>query len=78
MSEREKEVLNIGMGNMDMRPYSVVLEMKSLLGSLVDEGTSMDSGTMDGEADMYATIGGREYSIIVRASKAQIAKESSP
>lgn len=49
----------------DNAPYSVASELKRLLVSMSDHGTSIDSGTMDGQAHLWVTIGGTEYFIAV-------------
>lgn len=59
----------------DMRPYSVVMELKRVLAALADHGTSMDSGTSARSADLWITIGGIEYFINVRPSNNQLIKE---
>ena len=59
----------------DNGPISLVHEMCQLLKPIADQGTSMDTGTMDGEADMIISVGGVEYFIIVRRSNAQLAKD---
>jgi hypothetical protein len=74
--ESERGVVNIGVSQgFDMRPYSLVLEMKRLLAPIADQGSSMDSGTLDGLADMYLTVGGVEFFISVAPSKSQAAKD---
>lgn len=52
----------------DQRPFSVATELRSLLSTLKDEGTSIDSGSGDGCADLWVTIGGVEYFISIRPS----------
>jgi len=49
----------------DNGPYSVASELKRLLASVADHGTSIDSGTMDGQAHLWVTIGGTEFFITV-------------
>lgn len=49
----------------DGGPYSVACELKSLLASVADHGTSIDSGTMAGQAHLWVTIDGTEYFIAV-------------
>jgi len=49
----------------DNGPYSVASELKRLLASVVDHGSSIDSGTMDGQAHLWVTIGGTEFFIAV-------------
>lgn len=54
----------------DNGPYSVASELKRLLVSVADHGTSIDSGTMDGQAHLWVTIDGTKYFITVeRASR---------
>ena len=57
-------------------PYSVASELKRLLASVADHGTSIDSGTMDGRAHMWVTIGGTEFFITVE--KASGRSKSNP
>ena len=73
--KRETEVVDLGLSvGFDMRPYSIVTEMKRLLAPIADEGSSMDSGTMDGEADLYLTVGGVEFFITVKLSNSYKAR----
>ena len=60
----------------DNGPYSVASELKRLLVSVADHGTSIDSGTMDGQAHLWVTIGGSEYFIAVE--KALGASKNNP
>jgi hypothetical protein len=46
-------------------PLSLAHELREFLKSVVDEGTNIDSGGGDGVADLWPTIGGREYHIRV-------------
>lgn len=52
-------------------PYFVACELKSLLASVVDHGTKIDSGTMGGQARLWATIGDTEYFIVVEKASGQ-------
>lgn len=54
--------------NWDGSPYSLASELKRLLTSVTDLGTNIDSGTMDGQAYLWATIDGTEYFITVEKS----------
>lgn len=74
--DREKHVFEVASNaGFDMRPYSVVTELKRVLASLADHGTSMDSGTGSRSADLWLTIGGVEYFLTVRPSNNQLIKE---
>jgi hypothetical protein len=65
--EQEKQVFDIaGAAGFDMTPYSLALEIKAFLQSRKDEGTSIDSGTFSGEADLNLTIDGRRYSVVIK------------
>jgi hypothetical protein len=57
-------------------PYFVASELKRLLASVADYETSIDSGTMDGQAHLWVTIGGTEYFITVE--KASGRSKSNP
>jgi hypothetical protein len=75
--EREKQVIEIAaLNNFDMRPYSLALEIKQFLQFRKDEGTSIDSGTFSGEADLNVQIDGREYFITIRASARQVSDDT--
>lgn len=60
----------------DSGPHSVASELKRLLASVADHGTSIDSGTMDGEAHLWVTIDGTEYFITVE--KASVLSKNNP
>jgi hypothetical protein len=51
----------------DKGPLSLAHELRQMLKGIVDEGTNIDSGGGDGMADVWATIGGREYYISITA-----------
>ena len=55
----------------DSGPYSVASELQRLLASVADHGTSIDSGTMDGEAHLWVTIGGTDFFITVEKASGQ-------
>lgn len=49
----------------DSGPYNMASELKRLLASVADHGTRIDSGTMDGQARLWVTVGGDKYFITV-------------
>ena len=53
----------------DKGPLSLAHELRQFLKSVADEGTSIDSGGMDGAADLWVKIGGVEYYIAISRSK---------
>jgi len=86
--EEERGVLDIAAQHWDTAPYTVALEVKRLLGPIVDAGTSIDSGTgllwpwgapapIEGhaDADLHPIIDGVEYHLTVRKSNRQLIKE---
>jgi hypothetical protein len=54
----------------DNGPLSLAHEIRNLLKSVVDENTGIDSGGGDGMADLWATVGGVEYFITIKRSRA--------
>lgn len=55
----------------DNRPIIIAHELRTMLKSIVDAGTSIDSGCGDGIADLHPVIGGVEYHIQIRRSSHQ-------
>lgn len=55
----------------DKGPLSLAHEIRNLLKSVVDDGTSIDSGGGDGVADLWPIIGGVEYHIAIKRSASQ-------
>jgi hypothetical protein len=54
----------------DLRPITLVQEIRTLIKPLTDEGSSMDTGTANGEADMWFTVGGAEFLMTIKSPKA--------
>ena len=78
MFDPTKHVLNLATSSgFDTRPYEVVLKIKEAIRSVVDRDTAMDTGTLDGGADLWAWFDGREYLISIKASGLQRKKELS-
>jgi hypothetical protein len=50
-------------------PLSLAHELREFLKSVVDAGTSIDSGGGDGCADLWPIIGGVEYHIVIMAPR---------
>jgi len=69
----ERIVHEIMPGHWDINPYSVACEIKSLIKSMADASTSIDSGAGDGVADLWLRVCGEEYHICVRRSGANSA-----
>lgn len=51
-------------------------EIRELLTSVRDHGTSSDGGGGMGQADLWVTVQGVEYFITVRKSNSQLRKDS--
>lgn len=62
----------------DQRTHIAMMEIQSLLHSIKDEGTEIDTGSGMGSADLWITSGGVEFFISVRLSNRQISKDASP
>lgn len=62
----------------DGRPLSLAHEIRTFLGSIVDQGTSIDSGSGADGADLWATVGGREYYVHIRPSNNTLKAEGKP
>lgn len=60
----------------DRKPAGIASEIREFLKSIKDEGTNIDSGGMDGCADLWVTVQDVEYHIGIQKSKAQLAKEA--
>ena len=75
-SSREDAMMALVPSEWDARPLNAALEIKSALKSIIDSGTSIDSGGCDGAADLWAKIDGVEYLITIKPSGGQRRKES--
>jgi hypothetical protein len=77
--EKDKQVFDIAAGaDFDTRAYTLALELKKLLGPLVDEGTNIDAGTGNGFADLWPKLGGVEFHIAITLSRSQQEQEAPP
>jgi hypothetical protein len=74
-SEQVKRVMARLPPEWDAAPYSFAEEIAGFLRSVKDEGTSIDSGTDGASGDLWVTVQGVEYLIVVRKSHAQSLKE---
>lgn len=59
----------------DRRPFSVATELRTLLATIKDEGTTIDSSSGDGHADLWVTVDGIEYYITVQRSNLQLKRQ---
>ena len=59
----------------DMSAMMLAQEISKFLQSIIDQGTSIDSGGGSGDADLWPKIGGVEYYINIRKSNNQLKKE---
>lgn len=74
----EVEHIMAGLG-WDRGAMSLAHEIrKFLLTSVADQGTGIDSGGSDDNADLWVKVGGVEYYIHIRHSNAQIASTVEP
>lgn len=55
----------------DKGPISLAHELRTMLKSIVDAGTNIDSGGGDGIADLHPVISGVEYHIQIKRSPFQ-------
>lgn len=53
----------------DKGPLSLAHELRTMLKSVVDAGTNIDSGGGDGIADLWPTVSGVEYHIAISRAK---------
>lgn len=64
---RIKAVFDLMPSDWDTRPMTIANEIRTFLGSIKDEGTSIDSGGGDGCADLFVTIDKVEYMVSVKS-----------
>lgn len=74
MNENEKDQERIvhvlgTANNLASECYSVALEIKRLMGAMIDADTFIDSGMGSEAADLWAKIGGVEYLITVKKNR---------
>jgi len=74
-NKRVAEVVRLLPTEWDGTPYSLALEIREFLQTIVDTDTHIDSGTGDGNADLWATIQGVEFYINIRKSNSQLLSE---
>lgn len=75
---RHSKVADLLPEDWDREPFSLMTELRDLLSTVKDVGTSIDSGSGDGYADLWVTVGGVEYYITARRSNNQLTKEGKP
>ena len=77
--ERVRALMSLVPKDWDSRPLTLAHEIRRLLGSLKDEGTSIDSGGGDGSANLWVTVGGVEYYLtIIRSGQNKTDKGEEP
>jgi len=76
MSDPHREMMNLIPSQWDKKPLILASEMKRWLENVKDADTHVDSGGMDGEADLWVVVGGVEYYINIKKSLHQIKKEN--
>lgn len=76
--KRHAQVVEMLPAEWDQRPMSLAGEVRRFLASIKDTGTSIDSGSGDGCADLWVTVDGVEYFISMRRSNRQLAREGKP
>lgn len=74
--KRHRKVADMLPAEWDRRPISLAGEIRSFLQSVKDHGTEIDSGSGNGNADLWVTVQGVEYYINVRPSNAQTARDA--
>ena len=67
--ERVRQVMDLIPPDWDKGPMVLSTEIRNFLKSIVDEGTSIDSGGGDGIADLHPVVGGVEYHVQIRTSR---------
>jgi len=76
--KRHGLVAQIAPSDWDARPGTVATEIRELLKTLIDHGTSIDSGRSSDSADLWPQIGGVEYIITIRVSRELSKPDSVP
>lgn len=74
--KRHKQILETVPGDWDMRPMSLVGELKTLLDAIKDADTDIDTGTGNGSSDLWVMVDGIEFYITVRRSNRQLKLEA--
>jgi hypothetical protein len=74
--ERRRIARGVAPAHWDLTPATFRDELRQVLrATLADEGTGMDTGGGDGQADLWVTCGGVEFFITVKRSGAQLARD---
>jgi len=76
MDRAKKVLMNIIPKTWDSKPLSLAHELVGFLQTIKDEGTGIDSGSMDGLADLWVTVQGIEYIITIKPSRAALKENS--
>jgi hypothetical protein len=66
--KRHSTVANLLPRDWDTKPFTLATEIREFLSDICDEGTSIDSGSGDGCADLWVTMGGVEFYISIKPS----------
>ncbi len=67
--ERVRQVMDLIPPDWDKGPMVLSTEIRNFLKSIVDEGTSIDSGGGDGIADLHPVVGGVEYHVQITTAR---------
>jgi hypothetical protein len=70
--KRHTEVANLLPASWNRKPFTLATELRAFLQTVKDEGTNIDSGSGDGCADLWVTIGGIEYYISIAPSRKSV------
>lgn len=68
-ADRVQAVQDLIPADWDRRALSLAHELRRMMLPMVDEGTSIDSGGGDGDADLWPVIGGVEMHINIRPAR---------
>jgi hypothetical protein len=66
--KRHSTVANLLPKEWNQKPFAIATEIRDFLATIKDEGSSIDSGSGDGCADLWVTISGVEYYIAIKPS----------
>lgn len=58
----------------DKAPWALASEIRDFLKSVKDDGTQIDSGSGFGAADLWVTVDGQEYRVLVERSRDDVRK----
>ena len=73
--KRHSIVANLMPSDWDQKPFTFMTELRQLLHTLKDEGTSIDSGCGPDYGDLWVTVGGVEFFVSARRSNKQLKSE---